>query len=225
MGHALDDDETMAWKIQQRFPRMDIRNLGVSGYGTLQALIMLENELKKGNKPKCVIYGAFQHHELRNVAQGDWLMELGEKKVPYLILINDSTFERKGLIGMHSLQLTDRLASAYLAERTLNRFLSYKRVKDSKKLFSLIIQEMQRTCSEYQVSFYVVPLSYPQDEMNDLVTFLKDKGIKYIDCNVSLSPDNIIKDDGHPGESVNDIWVERIAKRLIQDGITHEPLL
>ncbi|MFY0594210.1 hypothetical protein [Roseivirga sp.] len=222
MGYALDNDETAVWKLQERFPQFDFRNLAVSAYGGLQSLIVLEKELEKGNKPKCVIYGAFQHHELRNVAQGDWLMKL-RRRIPYATLKNDSIFERKGLIKMKHLRYTNKLASAVLAERVLNRILSYNRVKDARKLSHLIIKEMHRLTSEHGIAFYVAPLWYDEQAMEDLTHFLTESNISFIDCNVPLTRDNIIKDDGHPDPSVNDIWVERIAKRLITDGITGQP--
>ena len=222
MGHALDDSETAVWKLQEYFPQYDFRNLAVSAYGGLQSLLVLEKELEKGNRPKCVIYGASQHHELRNVAQGDWLMER-RRKIPYVKLKNDSTFERRGLIEMRHLPYTNRLASAALVEKALNRILSYNRVKDARKLSHLIIKEMHRLATEYQIAFYVAPLWYDEQGMQDLTHFLTESKISYIDCNVPLTRDNIIKDDGHPGPSVNDIWAERIAKRLIIDGITGQP--
>lgn len=218
MGHALDDDETMAWKIQQRFPPIDFRNLAVSGYGGLQSLMVLERELKKGNKPECVIYGAFQHHELRNVGQGAWLMEL-RRKVPYATLKSDNRFERKGLIGMRNLRLTKRLALMFQAEKGFNNLLSYQRVKNARKLSHLIIQEMQRLCLEYQVAFYVAPLQYDSKAMKDLTSFMNTNEISYIDCNVPLTLDNIIKDDGHPGESVHKEWAKRIENRLVDNGL------
>lgn len=222
MGHGLDDDETAAWKLQQLFPQLDFRNLAVSGYGTYQSLLVLEDELRKGNRPKCVIYGAFQHHQLRNVAQGDWLMELN-REVPYVTLRNDSTFERRGLTVAYNLRFRTRLATAYMAEKALNRMLSFKRVKDAQKLTQLLIKEMHRLCQKYDISFYVATLYYLPDDMKHLRPCLAENNINLIDCHVPLTLENIIKDDGHPGESVNDIWVERIADRLIADGITDSP--
>lgn len=220
MGHALDDDETAVWKLQERFPQFDFRNLAVSAYGGLQSLIVLEEELEKGNTPKCVIYGAFQHHELRNVAQVDWLMEL-RRKVPYVILKNDSTFEKMGLAEMKRLPLSSGLASVYLAEKAFNRMFPYGSAEDARRLSHLIIKEMHRLASQHQIAFYVALLNYDEQGVEDMTEFLTEAGIDYIDCNVPLTKKNMIRDDGHPDESVNDIWVERIADRLIMDSITN----
>ena len=100
--------------------------------------------------------------------------------------------------------------------------LTYHRVKDARKLSHLIIKEMDRFSSKYQIAFYVAPLWYDDRGMKDLTTFLTSNGIKFIDCYVPLTLENIIKDDGHPGPGVNDIWAERIAERIVADGIVQQ---
>ncbi len=218
MGHALDDHETAVWKLQQRFRHIDFRNLAISAYGTYQSLMVLEKELKKGNRPKCVVYGAIQHHELRNVAEGGWLVSL-RREIPYVSYRNDSTFERAGTVAMINLFLTQTLASAYLAEKALNKMLSYDRIRNARQVSFLLIKEMQRLCDAHHIAFYVAPLHYDVQGMHDLTHFLEANKIDYIDCNVALTPENVIKDDGHPGPAVNDIWASRIARRFVTDGI------
>src|SRR5579885_1261991 len=41
-GIGLSDDETYAWDLQARNPRVEIRNYGTGGYGTYQSLLVLE---------------------------------------------------------------------------------------------------------------------------------------------------------------------------------------
>ncbi len=218
MGHALDNDETAVWKLQDRFPHINFRNLAVSAFGTYQSLLVLEKELERGNQPTCVIYGAIQHHELRNVADGAWLMDMN-RKIPFVTLANDSTFSREGLTEMKHLFFTRKSATTYLAEKTINKMLSYPRVRHAREVSFLIIKEMQRLCAANQIAFYVAPLHYDQRSFQELIQFLEANEINYINCNVQLTPENIIKDDGHPGPEVNDIWVDRIANRLAQDHI------
>lgn len=218
MGHALDNDETMAWKMQEKFPHVDFRNLAVSAYGTYQSLMVLEDEFQKGNRPKCVIYGAFEHHALRNVADGDWLVER-KRKIPYVTLKGNDTILRMGLIEMQKLWLSSESAVAFLAEKALNRMLSSQRVQDAQRLSHLLIKEMHDLCLKRQIDFYVAPLQYSPKEMSELLNFLNEHQIQYIDCNILLTKENIIKDDGHPNAEVNKLWADRIAARLQEDGI------
>lgn len=218
MGHALDNNETAIWKLQQDFPHLDLRNLAVSAYGTYQSLLVLENELQMGNKPKCVVYGAIQHHELRNVAEGGWLVSR-RIKIPYVTLESDSSFVRMGSTEMKQLYFSRILAMAYLAEKTLNKIRSFPRVRNARQVSFLIMKEMQRLCTVNKIPFYVAPLHYDPQGMQDLTLFLDENEIDYIDCNVPLTVENTIKNDGHPGASVHDTWAKRMAKRLVADGI------
>ena len=72
-GFAISDHETFAWKLQERFPSMRVRNYGHGGYGTYQSLLLLEQVLSQRPAPVMALYGFFEGHEIRNVATADWL--------------------------------------------------------------------------------------------------------------------------------------------------------
>ena len=46
-GWALSDEETFAWKLQERFVRARVLNFGTAGYGTTQSLLALERYLEE----------------------------------------------------------------------------------------------------------------------------------------------------------------------------------
>ncbi len=46
-GWAVDDKENFTWYIQNRLSNYNIKNYGVSGYGTYQSYLMLDRVLKK----------------------------------------------------------------------------------------------------------------------------------------------------------------------------------
>jgi len=67
-GVGLRDDETLGWKLQQRFPDVRFRNFGASGYGTYQSLLLLRDLVEtKHEHPALVIYGFVPFHADRNV--------------------------------------------------------------------------------------------------------------------------------------------------------------
>ena len=66
-GYGVRDDETFAWKLQQRFPQLRIRDFGVPGYGTYQSLVLLREAMAQGIQPALVIYGFLPFHADRNV--------------------------------------------------------------------------------------------------------------------------------------------------------------
>ena len=68
-GYGLDDRETIAWKLQEHLPRYDVRNYGVSGYGTYSALLRMREvgrELK-GRADAVMLYGFADFHSSRNI--------------------------------------------------------------------------------------------------------------------------------------------------------------
>src|SRR5262249_40511440 len=95
MGWAVSDDETFGWKLQQRFPALDVRNHGVAGYGTYQALLLMRKLLAAGERPRVILYGFINDHEHRNVAAYRWLRALAVRSpterptVPYALLGRD----------------------------------------------------------------------------------------------------------------------------------------
>ncbi len=42
-GWAVSDQDTFAWKLQDRFADYDVLNLGTAGYGTYQSLLLIED--------------------------------------------------------------------------------------------------------------------------------------------------------------------------------------
>jgi len=225
-GRGVNDQQTFAWKLQEKFQNVDIRNLAVGAYGTYQSLMVLENQLKKQNKPKTVIYGYIEHHPLRNVAESKWLEGMhhaakGKKiKTPYVTLGKGMEINRRAPTEMVHLPFSNTLVSAYITQRLFNKALSYNREKDAGKLAQLLILEMQRLCKKHGINFYVALLyRTPQDPFIKSLDFFDHNQIKYIDSHVDLTEKNIIRQDRHPDESVQNIWAERIAERLEQDNV------
>ena len=83
--------------------------------------------------------------------------------------------------------------------------------------------EMQARCQALGIPFYVAVLYYPQAEWPGVERFFQEQEIAYIDCNVPLSHENTIRNDGHPVASVNAEWARRMLLRLRQDGVVDAP--
>jgi hypothetical protein len=229
MGQGIDDNQTCVWKLQERFKNLDMRNLGVGAYGTYQSLMVLESEIEKtGKKPKYVIYGMINHHRFRDVAQSEWLemhyYNSGNihPKIPYIELKGKDEVLRKQPINLAEFRFSDKSVAILMVQRAYNKISAIGRERDAEKLSRLVIKEMQRICKKNDIEFYVSVLAYWEDQMEDLKGFFDENSIKHIDCNVRLTAANTIKNDGHPDESVNAIWAERIAERLSIDGLTDQ---
>ncbi|MGM9998347.1 MAG: hypothetical protein ACI38Q_02970 [Candidatus Bruticola sp.] len=64
-GSGLDDRDTLAWQLNQKYPDVQFDNYGVPGWGTYQTL-MLEETLLANNFYDLVIYCAIDDHRNRN---------------------------------------------------------------------------------------------------------------------------------------------------------------
>jgi hypothetical protein len=76
LGWAIADDETFAWRLQERFPAVHVLNYGRGAYGTYQSLQTMQRVLDAPDPPRLVLYGFMEEHESRNVAAPEWLLAL-----------------------------------------------------------------------------------------------------------------------------------------------------
>src|SRR5207247_11185859 len=63
----VNDRETFAWRLQESFPGLRIRNLGANGFGTVHAYLILRHAVESGAplpKAAVVLYNTF--HAWRN---------------------------------------------------------------------------------------------------------------------------------------------------------------
>ncbi|MCE7993713.1 MAG: SGNH/GDSL hydrolase family protein [Roseivirga sp.] len=228
MGAGLDDEQTLPWKLQQEFPSVNIRNLGVGGYGTYQSLLVLRKRLEHSKKPKAVIYGFMSHHRQRNVAQADWLGSLainsnksGNEQVyiPFVTLTKDKKLIEGKPVKYLRLPLHKHLASSFLLQRAINNISGYRRIHDTDEVLELLLSEMHDLCSKLDIPFYVNLLHCEKLMLSGLQEFLDQNNIAYIDSRVSLNENNTFRDDGHPKEVVIEEWTKRVSQRFLKDGI------
>ncbi len=228
MGAGLDDQETFAWKIQETFPFLDIRNLGVGGYGTYQSLQVLQQQFNQKSKPQAVIYGFIAHHLYRNVAEPGWLGAIAinsgkssndQINIPYVKLSENKKLIKGSPVKYQRIPFSKTLATSFMIERTLNNISGYSRSRNAHRVLEMLLLEMQDLCNRNQVPFYVNILHSEEPFVSELTAFLDSNEIATIDCNVPLNESNTFRDDGHPNEVVVDEWTRRIHKRLLTDNI------
>jgi hypothetical protein len=127
-GWSVDDEETYSWKLQQRFPRLDVVNFGVNGYGTVHSLLQLEEAVATRTLPVAIVvaYGSF--HDDRNTFSrmrrkqvAPW-NHLGPLRQPAARLGPDGSL-RLDIVPATYRELPGmrRLASLHLAEQAWNQ--------------------------------------------------------------------------------------------------------
>ena len=70
-GWSIDDEETMAWKLQEKLPDWRVVNLGLAGGSTVQVLLAIDEQLAVDAPPKVVLYAYASFHDTRNTLSRD----------------------------------------------------------------------------------------------------------------------------------------------------------
>jgi hypothetical protein len=96
-GFGVDDTDTFAWKLQERFPEFDVRNFGTPGYGTYQSLLRFRRFLRDGHAaPAAVIFGFADFHGARDRATRGFMGNTRAYIAPHVDLVNGRLVEKPG---------------------------------------------------------------------------------------------------------------------------------
>lgn len=229
-GWTLNDEETYPWLLQQRLPEYEIVNYGVSGYGTLQALIQFQQALSQRRPPKLVIVTYASFHDQRNT-----LLRLRSKQIvpwnklgplvqPYAWLdtqgdlqyaMADVTFQEFPL--MRSSALSNFIETTY-DSKVENRFYQ------SHEVSRAIIKEFARLAQAREVPLLVAGL-LSDSLTTDMLAFAAGEGLMTADISVDLSqPANRnLPHDPHPSPAANEQYAHNLEPFL--RSILNEPTL
>lgn len=222
-GWGLSDSDTFAWKLQQLFPELDIRNHAVTGYSSLQALMTMElfrtkaYQQGRGNHSQEVVlylYGMIDHHEDRNVGTAAWQEVLarntssGNISMPYCRVAKGC--ERQLNRSFYpEVPLADRLVIASLLKKIYAQF-GVRGQEDKKRVATeMLLQEMQQEAERQGARLLIVGLSMSEESVAHYQSFLQKKNIEFKNCThpQATDPGFQIPGDGHPNELVQDYWI------------------
>ena len=219
-GWGVSDDETFVWRIQQKHPQWHIANLGVPAYGTYQSYLRLEQLLASGIRPKRVLYGYMQGHELRNVAHPLWTLMLekystqGMVSVPYAQLGGGGHLIRRDPVRYPAWPLRNYLASVVLLEKNWALAIGRQRVEHWQEVSDRILLDMANLCQENGIEFAVVILEAEAIWKDHYRQLLGPRGIALHDCALALTPELTLPRDGHPNARAHAIYADCIDRRL-----------
>ena len=225
-GVGVADDETFAWRLNERYPDFHFENHGVPGYGTYQSLLLLERLLRQshGRPPELVVYAFIGDHTKRNVASLKWLRNLKDSRglftVPPRVAV-----EADGLaaypssridfwpLERHSL-LVGRLHDLWLRMRLADR--------DRQKIAATdrLLERMDREVREAGSHLLVAQLD---DMPPETLAFMAERDIATVDCIAPAyksDPKYRVGGVGHPSGLRHALWAECLqrefeAKRLL----------
>ena len=237
-GEGVNDKETMVYKLNDQYPDEVFDNYGVSGYGTLQSLIVMQDVLKE-NKYDLIVYCATRPQFARNVEKrvvGDLHINRTYCIAPRIKFYPDGSykiFDNSTLLwpGQNHFLTLDWLHRVYFGmtydlailpdQRTISAEHWQKRLEAMQKLIEL----MQEACAKKNVRFLVASTSDMQD--GALKDVKLDKSIEYINIDHprSMNVEYRVKNIGtnHPNGKVHAYWAEQFSQWYDKNILQVEP--
>lgn len=219
-GWGVDDNETYAYKVQQKLKNYKVKNYGQGGYGGVQSFLLLNDIIGKNLNTKLIIYGFIDHHEYRNVARSSWLEILLKysnsshqqtPQVPYATILNNGNLDIKKPITYLKLPLRERLVVINLIEKTYMKLITKKRKSIQKQVVNKIALKMKEISISNDAEFVFLNL---KSDFREYVEFFEREKINYIDCNLNLTNDYLIENDYHPNEKAHTFYSNCIINNL-----------
>ena len=219
-GAAISDRDTFAWKVQERFPSVEVLNYGTAAYGTYQSLLTLERALPTMSDPRIVVYGFIEQHELRNVAPASWMEGLsrrarrGHVNVPYV------TISRAGVLSRHRPEaypnwpLKTRLALVTQGERAFARLSAFGRGARRREATEQLLIDMDDLSDRHGATLVLALLDFSEQARAQYQDFLNRANIMTADCVYALTPDMRVLGDGHPNGKLHSKWATCIGDVL-----------
>jgi tetratricopeptide (TPR) repeat protein len=167
-GEAVNDDQSMAWRLQRRMPAYDVVNYSAPGYGTVQAYVRLRAALAAGERPRLVVVLYFDDHDLRNT-----LVRQRRKIINTFSRLGPMTQPYVRLDSAGKLQLT--LAETIYTEPPLLRSSALvNALEESYNVWELrtvpshatteaLLREIRALCAASEVPFLLAGLSQSAD--------------------------------------------------------------
>lgn len=230
-GYGVRDEETFAWRLQERLPDRVVRNLGTGGHGTLQALEMLRIALPRLEEDPgvtgldAVVYGFMWHHPLRNVAHADWRKQLNDQsrgtegapvRVPYALLDARGALVRHAPEPWPLLGPSTRSALVHVLTEQWVRLTTRDRGPQAFRVTLALLTEMDALVRAHGGRLLVAALYAPPQQTRPMRRFLAGRGVAFVDCTLPDYGDPTLRDPdtGHPTPRAHARYAACIAGAL-----------
>ena len=219
LGAAISDRETFGWKLQSRFPSLNLRNFGVAGYGTFQSLLLFEQTLGQTEvPPRLAIYGLIGHHEARNVGGYEWgnflsrFSRRGHVDLPYARIDEQGRLVRYPPVSYADGPLVRAFATVYAVRRLYHTLRDSELAQQKRSVTLRLILELRETCACSGCELLVVALDIGSAQQRDYPSFAAESGIRYVDCTYWGNESGMsVPDEGHPSGALHTIWADCIG--------------
>lgn len=216
-GWAVSDEDTFSWKLQERFPELDIANYGTGGYGTYQSFLTAKRVLKQYPEGSHFIYCLVYFHDSRNVATVSHLRALASSARRGHVLLPYVSTDENGELIYHQpekyLTLPLRNSSALVAfvERVFMKIKTLGREEIKQKAIEKLLLEINEYLKSHKMRFSVVILRADSPQVSHYLEFFNQSKIDAKDCSIDLAPELRVEGEGHPNPIAHQQWADCIA--------------
>ncbi len=196
-GLGVEDHETYPAILAHHWPDYSIRNRGIAGWGTTQALVVLRETLDGPRLPAIVFYGYSFIHAKRNYLRKTWHAGLSGIKTQY--------FELEGaelrFHGSHDPKDLPLLADSPELE------------KKEVDISIALIMAMREACARRSVPFILLVFNaaFSGPDPDPVITAVAANGVEILD--LRGASDRFFENDPHPTPE----WHRAIAGAIARD--------
>ncbi|MBQ7569064.1 hypothetical protein IJT17_09740 [bacterium] len=223
-GRGVRDEETFVWKLNQRFPQATFDNLGVTGYGPYQCMMLLEDILKK-QKYDLVLYFSIDDHINRFVRpEPIWITEFScdcLSIMPWVELGPDgsniyhpaTSWAWPGSRTWLSINFLNRIA-VYL-NKLLHQAPPPRGIVRINIYYNILLR-MQQICQQHHTDFKVIALENNYSILPPFPSEINNFSVIYPLSPIHLGPEYRVnnKPENHPNRIIHNYWASAIAKEL-----------
>lgn len=224
-GFGLSDEQTFAWKLQDRLPGRRVLNLAVTGYGAYQSWLALKRRIDGGkDNIGVVLYGLIHAHALRNVADYSWLKSMyfvnanrnqGALSFPYVTLTGDGALRQHAPDGYTLSAAAVRFPVWRLVEDFAQR-LTHDRKDIAQAATLRLLGEMDAYLKERNIRFVALYIDHGDRTLETYARYFDARAIRYLDLRLPPGTygDWRLPFDryGHLGEAAQTYWVDGVMK-------------
>lgn len=247
-GHGLTDEATMAYKLQSKLKCTEVKNYGIGAGSNVQSYILLKSLIERGEAPDIVVVNYGSLHDERNAFKGKWRQmwqhmlvdnkinetekDFGKLLFPYAeIDEKDSVQFKKFPVYeiLDKVSIKDKSEVMEILVRANARedvyALDGEDISVSKKqvLSYRVLKEIHKLCKANKIEFIVTGI-YNDDSTIEVLQLLNADGINTVDISVDNFDNNytLAPVDGHPNDTANTIYTERLYEFLTSNDIVEE---
>jgi hypothetical protein len=211
-----NDNETFPWLLQERLPTYEVVNFGLGGGGTVQSLLLFEEYIKKGTRPKITVIAYASFHDERNSFLRKRMKDvapynnLGPIAIPYARLDHNNKLRYyKPKLEYREFPLVRYSAFMNYIEDQYNRIED--RFVHSHDVSKALMKEFKNLCERYNTRLIIAGIT-GDSATKEMLEYCRQEGIAAVDISVDLGREGYTNApyDGHPSRLANEEYAEKL---------------